>query len=82
MRKRAVTIAAAGLKRCRFMEILAFMRIPAKLNAYSAGNPQHSGNKKSFSHADCPEVRLWEAYAVRRSLPGKTARAGCVVSRK
>ena len=39
MRKRAVAIAAACLKRSRFMEILAFMRIPAKLNAYSAGNP-------------------------------------------
>ena len=43
------------------MEILAFMRIPAKLNAYSAGNPQHSGNKKSFSHANCPEVFIREA---------------------
>jgi hypothetical protein len=34
------------------MEILAFMTIPAKLNAYSGGNPQHAGNKLSFSHAD------------------------------
>ena len=38
------------------MEILAFMRIPAKLNAYSGGNPRRSGNKKSFSHNNCPEV--------------------------
>jgi hypothetical protein len=35
MKKRAVAIATACLKRSRFMEILAFMRIPAKWNAYS-----------------------------------------------
>src|SRR5580698_4470050 len=60
MKKRAVTIAAACLKRSTFMEILAFMRILAKLNAYSGGNPRHSGTKKSFSHANCPEVALGE----------------------
>jgi hypothetical protein len=45
------------------MEILAFMRIPAKLNAYSAGKSAHSGNKKSFSHANCPEGPFWESSA-------------------
>ena len=43
------------------MEILAFMRILAKLNtAFEGANPRHSGNKKSFSHANCPEVSVEE----------------------
>jgi hypothetical protein len=47
------------------MEILAFMRIPAKWNAYSGGNPRHSGNQRSFSHANCPEVRFTSTISIR-----------------
>jgi hypothetical protein len=51
------------------MEILAFMRIPAKLNAYSGGNPQHSGNKKSFSHATLSARRPVSLLSYRIDAP-------------
>ncbi len=65
MREKAVTIAAAGLKRSRFMEILAFMRIRRTGTRIPGRNPQHSGNKKSFSHADRPAISKRDIAAPR-----------------
>ena len=57
MRKSAVAIAVACLKRSRFMEIFAFSGCLTPLHGVRACP---DWDKKSFSHGSCPEVRLWE----------------------